>query len=489
MTDGARKLNQPTLPTLPRWISWARLGGSLLALSGLALTLAFAPLKPLAAAFFAAGAIIAVLRQPALGLSLVGLAIPFGSLVPLPIPGVNLVDLLVGLAIVAWLAQGLVRKKLVRHGTPLLLPLLIFVWCAALSLTQAFSWRDGLGEWLKWAEFAALYFVAVQVLDRRTAAWTLGALAAAGMVEVAHGAYQFFRQVGPEAFILQGRFMRAYGAFQQPNPYAGYLGYLFPVAASLAVAGALAWWRRRRASDLVLAVTAAIAAAALTIGIILSWSRGAWLGLAAAAVVVIGMRTRRTALTVGLGILILLLAISVAGTGWLPAPIVGRLGDLGSYLGGSDPVRTEISDANFSVLERVAHWQAGLRMFSAHPWLGVGIGNFGAVYPNYALPHWYVSLGHAHNAFINFLAETGVIGFGAFLAFWLGVGREAWRGARRRRGYTAALALGLLGTWSYLTVHNQFDNLFVQHLQLQLALLLGVLMAFIRTGAQTDFDQ
>jgi hypothetical protein len=32
-----------------------------------------------------------------------------------------------------------------------------------------------------------------------------------------------------------GRFMRAYGTFRQPNPYAGYLGYLAPVAVSLAV--------------------------------------------------------------------------------------------------------------------------------------------------------------------------------------------------------------------------------------------------------------
>jgi O-antigen ligase len=85
-------------------------------------------------------------------------------------------------------------------------------------------------------------------------------------------------------------------------------------------------------------------------------------------------------------------------------------------------------------------------------------------------------LGHAHNVFINFLAETGVLGLAAFLAFWLGVAVLAWRaGWNATAPWNAALALGVLGAWVYLTVHSMFDNLFVQHLQLQLALLLAAL--------------
>ena len=40
-----------------------------------------------------------------------------------------------------------------------------------------------------------------------------------------------------------------------------------------------------------------------------------------------------------------------------------------------------------------------------------------------------------------------------------------------------ALAVGLLGTLVYLTVHSMFDNLFVQHMQLQLALLAAMVAA------------
>ncbi len=171
------------------------------------------------------------------------------------------------------------------------------------------------------------------------------------------------------------------------------------------------------------------------------------------------------------------------GAAWLPGSIAGRVQDLGSYVGGPDPARTEITDENFSVLERLAHWQAGIRMFEDHPWLGAGIGNYAANYGRYPQPHWYEPLGHAHNVFINFAAETGVLGLGAFLLFWFGIAWVAARQAWARHGWISALALGVLGTWTYLTVHGLFDNLFVQHMQLQLALLLAALTAAARTAA------
>jgi putative inorganic carbon (HCO3(-)) transporter len=175
---------------------------------------------------------------------------------------------------------------------------------------------------------------------------------------------------------------------------------------------------------------------------------------------------------------VLVLAISVVGTGWLPDAIESRVQDSGSYIGGLDPSSTEVTDENFSVLERLAHWRAGWSMFEDRPWLGVGIGNYAASYSRYALPYWYEPLGHAHNVFVNFLAETGILGLGAFLGFWLAVvwtaARYAWCGGQ---SWGMALAFGLVGTWTYLVVHSLFDNLFVGHMQLQLALLLAALAA------------
>jgi O-antigen ligase len=193
----------------------------------------------------------------------------------------------------------------------------------------------------------------------------------------------------------------------------------------------------------------------------------------------LALRGRRTA-TLAIGALIVLTLLIVAfGTGWMPGIIAGRVSDLGAYFAGPDPARTEITDANFAVLERLAHWQAGQQMFADHPWLGVGVGNYAVNYVKYTLPHWYLPLGHAHNVYINFLAEVGVIGFAAFVFFWLGLAWRAGRAATNADGYISALGIGILGAWSYLSVHSMFDNLFVQHMQLQLALLLAILVALV----------
>jgi O-antigen ligase len=456
-------------------VTWQLLCG--MALVWLAALLAMAPLAwtVVGLAALALGALILI--RPSVGMIALGLAIPFGGLVRLPGPGINGVDALVALAVAGWLARGIAERRIVLRRPPLFWPLMFFLWCAALSLTQAISWREGLAEWFKWGEFAVVYLVASQVLERRDAMWTLAALLAAGALQAAQGAYQFFAQAGPEAFIVQGRFLRAYGTFGQPNPYAGYLGYLFPVALSLAL-GALGRWRVERGrAHLALAAACAASAATLLLGIIMSWSRGAWLGVVAGSFMVIAVRGRRSAIlafVIGISLALLLFAF---GTGWLPGIIAGRIDDLAGYATGPDPARTEITDANFAVLERLAHWQAGQRMFEDHPWLGVGIGNYGISYAAYAPPHWYLPLGHAHNILINFLAEVGVVGFAAFAFLWLGVAWVAGRAAFDSDRLVSALGIGLLGTWTYLSVHNMFDNLFVQHMQLQLALLLGILVA------------
>ncbi|MEZ4611293.1 MAG: hypothetical protein R2838_13815 [Caldilineaceae bacterium] len=70
-----------------------------------------------------------------------------------------------------------------------------------------------------------------------------GAVLQAGL-----GLVQFVLQIGPEWFIIMGRFMRASGTFRQPNPFAGYLGLTLPVAVSLALWGWAAFWRTRTAA-------------------------------------------------------------------------------------------------------------------------------------------------------------------------------------------------------------------------------------------------
>src|SRR2546428_11360784 len=58
----------------------------------------------------------------------------------------------------------------------------------------------------------------------------------------------------------------------------------------------------------------------------------------------------------------------------------------------------------------MAHWPAGWYMILDPPWLGVGAGKYAAAYPDYFVATWREALGHAHNYYLNILAELGVVG-------------------------------------------------------------------------------
>lgn len=59
---------------------------------------------------------------------------------------------------------------------------------------------------------------------------------------------------------------------------------------------------------------------------------------------------------------------------------------------------------------RFDYWKAGVEMVKDKPLLGVGSGAFGAFYPKYKLPGAQETQ-MAHNDYVQFLAETGSVGF------------------------------------------------------------------------------
>lgn len=66
---------------------------------------------------------------------------------------------------------------------------------------------------------------------------------------------------------------------------------------------------------------------------------------------------------------------------------------------------------------RLTYWQTGLNMLLDNFWTGVGLGNFGTVYPNYKAPD-AGEVKAAHNDYLQAFCETGVLGFLLFAGFW-----------------------------------------------------------------------
>jgi O-antigen ligase len=157
----------------------------------------------------------------------------------------------------------------------------------------------------------------------------------------------------------------------------------------------------------------------------------------------------------------------------VPAAISGRLADSAAEFQLGDVRGVDINDANYAVLERLAFWQAAVEMAQERPWLGVGFGNYALAYPDYALINWTTSLGHAHNYYLNLLAETGALGLLAYLVVWLFILWDNLRLLRRLSWPWRGIALGLLGAWVALSVHHLVDKLYVNNIYVHLGAMFG----------------
>ncbi|MGH2537794.1 MAG: O-antigen ligase family protein, partial [Candidatus Promineifilaceae bacterium] len=449
---------------------------------------------PLAAGLLLAGAFVLLsIVQPLVGLALTLLAGPLGALEnqtfdpAMPESG----QLLFLWTAAVWLGRSLLARRPLLPATPLNRPLALFLALSAISLWDAVSLSLGLKEWLKWAELALVMWLVVSLAGRRAVRWLAAAALAAGLSQAVIGIWQFgLRGTGPDHFEILNGYYRAFGTFQQPNPFGGFMALSAAMAlgAALGQLGGLLGQRRAgqrvpSAAWLWLAFFG-LSAAVLGLALVMSWSRGAWLGFAAGLLAMGLFLPRRRwlgALLLAAGLLALLALLTA---GLLPASVSGRLASLTAEIQLGDVRGADVTADNFAVLERLAHWQAAVEMARGNLWLGVGIGNYAAAYDQYALINWPLALGHAHNYYLNILAETGLLGTAAYLVLWFAVIWQTIRLLGRHGWPQRGLALGLLGVWSTLSVHHVVDKLYVNNLYLFMGALLGLQQLLERTDEQ-----
>lgn len=508
--------------------------------------LAFLPLAALAPAALLA----ALLLWPPLALVLAAWAVPFGGLLALPLGAARLTPALPMLILASALAllRALPGGRLPGWGRarPLLLPLACFLAALVLAGWRAPESLLVLQELARWSSLGLALWLAARLGggegdgrrkagDRDiTAVFVL--LLAAGALEAAWGIHGALLREGPEAYAaLGGRIYRAHGHFGQPNPFGGYMNQLWPLALAPLAARLLGLGavgdRRPAGPGWAVIAWGAVAGALALAGLLLSWSRGAWLGAAAAGAAMTGaalagaiggreggardggsadggyrvaryvargseamasrspggVARRRGLLALWLGLCLVLVGLLAGGLERLPRSVVDRLASSAQGGGWIIDVRdAEVTDADFAKIERLAHWQAALAMWAERPWLGQGPGHFAAVYDRFRLPRWKDPLGHAHNLYLNLLAEAGLLGLAGYLLFYCSAWALALRACLRpRAALEAALGLGLVGVLAGLGVHSLLDHLYVHDLAVQLGLGLGLLLAARPSGDRT----
>ena len=358
---------------------------------------------------------IILLLEPTLALILMLTIAPLKTLIETELSWnlpLDIGQLSFGLAVGVWVLTKTVQRENIwqTKKSPLFMPLGLFLFVTALSLPAAYSLTAGLREWLKWAEITILVFMALDMRVRWQ--WLVFGVILAGVIQALIGIYEFRGGSGAaHLWILDYQYFRAFGTFGQPNPFGAFMGLVLPLTLGTTWGYfTLSWqkWRNKAGnnettpsveattccSPTVMTFVYGTLAVIILIGLLVSWSRGAWLGFGVAGLVMVWLAPQKrwhgtlAVASGGLGGGILWLM------GLLPTAVTERILSFIEDFGGFGDMRgVVISDENFAVVERLAHWQTAFDMAAHRPLLGVGFGNYEAAYPDFALVNWEFALG------------------------------------------------------------------------------------------------
>jgi O-antigen ligase len=248
-----------------------------------------------------------------------------------------------------------------------------------------------------------------------------------------------------------------FGPYVNRNHFAGLMELVIPVALVPLVTGKV-----RRERWFLVGLFAMVPMGAL----FLSASRGGIVsfGVELAALVLLMVLQRRAskhALAGGMVVLVAVLMVSWLGV----KQVLERFSSLQTL--------------EVSVGKRASMRGDTWRIFLDHPWTGTGLGTLRSVYPRYETLYDGKIVNHAHNDYLEALAETGLLG-GLCCAWFLGV---LFLESQRRLGasshsFAAALHLsGVVGCTGFL-VHSLVDF----NLHIPVNALLFFLMANLATS-------
>jgi O-antigen ligase len=216
-----------------------------------------------------------------------------------------------------------------------------------------------------------------------------------------------------------------------------------------------------------------VAAGALagSVGLVLTQSRGGYLGFAASVAIVIWFSGGKVRIIGTVAGMIGLAAVVVS-------PLGGRIRD-GLQVPSFGGAPVQVTSDNFAAQEREAHWAAAVRMAEDSPLLGVGAGNFNERYRE-ETPVWRFRIprGHAHSNYLQALAQAGLLGIVSYLGL---LGMAIATIAKKLRNapdpLSRSFAIGAAGVTAAVMVHGVFDYLHVLSLGILLSAVWGMAAA------------
>ena len=319
--------------------------------------------------------------------------------------------------------------------------LLGFIMIYLFAGITSFAMVKSLSIWAIYAVFMATYFLIVNVIhEPDKLRQMLVTFVLSGFLVCLYGIAQYvFGWDTQQAWMDEEMFsdikMRIYSTLGNPNVLGEYILLVLPVSIGLFWIGKNVWQK----------LTYAGISAVLFVALILTFSRGCWVGLLFAAAIFITFSAGKLW---GLGLIALPIIPAV-----LPESIINRFTSIG-----------DMKDSSTSY--RVYIWMGTLAMIRDFWVSGIGMGDvaFKAVYPFYSYNG--IVAPHSHNLFLQILVESGIAGIVIFLvivAFFLkrmmvGYGLGGGKG-KPLSVMINAISAGVCG----FLLQGMFDNCFYNY--------------------------
>ena len=330
-------------------------------------------------------------------------------LIPLS-PYFATIALIVGIALTA--LRFIFHRKLKFTALPFDTPIFIF---AAISLLSCLVSPDKFFSFYNCTHTLGIYILVYilagqNIEDGEDMKRLLFAISAGFLVSVLYGFYQALfgisasdiTWVDPEAFPELKK--RIFSTWENPNIFAGYLAMMLSLFLGLFAKSKVS---KEKAIYIGLIIAGAVA-------MMLTYSRGAMLSVFA-VFLIFGMFYDRRVIFASVLAAICFLAIN---------PLM------------LERVASVFTTVDTSTEMRFAFYEATVAMIEDHPMLGSGWGAYFMAYPEYDfyMQGAPIKIVHAHNIYLNYAAEVGIIGALAFFWFFFGSMKLAFAGKSENDG-------------------------------------------------------
>ena len=245
--------------------------------------------------------------------------------------------------------------------------------------------------------------------------------------------------------------------FKEHTSYGAVLALFYPAAIYLAFRKTS--WVLKAISSLLLVI--------LTVALVLSYTRAAWLSLVGAGLVylIYLFRMSKSLVWTLVGIVCIITALNFSMiSSKFERNTTDSSDDLNEHVASVTNVSTDASN-----LERINRWKCAIRMFQERPLLGHGPGTYMFLYAPYQKPSEKTIIstnggnrGNAHSEYLGPLAESGILGLATFLGLIISVVVVSIKtyqriGEPRVKGMLRLAFLGLITYYLHGFLNNFLD--------------------------------